>query len=899
MIVQSIRVCYWRSILRDLHIGPFLEGLNVVHAPNGSGKSSLFEALRRGLMDRHNVKGEDINQIQPWGKNLAPKVIVEFKHNGDSYRITKQFIQAPMSLIEKKRNDMYEPDANGREADEQLQKLLTKNPPSKGLSRAEHWGWAQALWAPQGSLALGSLSSDVLSDIRGVLSAHLAAGGSSKVEKEIDRLYEQFFTGKGKLKKGKDAPESFRLQEKLIVARNELGLAQERYASFQRTSDEVEKFRAESCKAEQELGRIKTLLDSTESEVKQYLELKAEKTKSESETKVEESRFRELNSVIEQITKAESDLTKERNDLEPLKKVVETDRKEFQTAEEQFNSCQEDANKIKTLETEVNGMVIGADSARSFADITSKLSDIREKLSNISTVTERLTALKSQKEAIKAPNDETLKAISKAIRDRDDANLMIEASLMNVEVVTETELTLDVIKGDDVGSFRSMSGETVVFKGTPEVSVRIPDVATIRAWGPTGSIEELRQKSCETEQTISKLTDPYGTADMARLEELSGQAKEIAKQIRDAEFQIGMLLGKEKQEELDLKKSELEQGREGILKRYPDWTANQPDWENLKLEADKAATSHGKQKDEASEKLEAARKRLNDLKTNIQVAETKIQAAEKTIHEIEDRLINHKKDNKTPVQRNDELNQISLSWKAARINLENVENRLKEYQDDPEKVADKLRSEKDSLDNQLRDCKEKENVAIGSLKNLSESGSYTVLAEVNERIAQLERDIQREELQQKAISLLHDTIGEVRKEALSSVSKPVEDAATETLNFICGADLGRICLGDSFEPSQIKPESYDSNVELINLSGGEREQLYFSVRLALADVLAQQERQLVVLDDVLTATDSARLARVLNVLEDRAKRLQIIVLTCHPERYQPLGSAKFFDFTAA
>ncbi len=365
------------------------------------------------------------------------------------------------------------------------------------------------------------------------------------------------------------------------------------------------------------------------------------------------------------------------------------------------------------------------------------------------------------------------------------------------------------------------------------------------------------------------------------------------------ELQIGTLLGKDKQDELELKKSELEQGREGILKRYPDWTVNQPDWENLKLEADKAATSHGKQKDEASEKLEAARKRLNDLKTNIQVAETKIQAAEKTIHEIEDRLIDHKKDNKTPVQRNDELNQISLSWKAARINLENVENRLKEYQDDPEKVADKLRSEKDSLDNQLRDCKEKENVAIGSLKNLSESGSYTVLAEVNERIAQLERDIQREELQQKAISLLHDTIGEVRKEALSSVSKPVEDAATETLNFICGADLGRICLGDSFEPSQIKPESYDSNVELANLSGGEREQLYFSVRLALADVLAQQERQLVVLDDVLTATDSARLARVLNVLEDRAKRLQIIVLTCHPERYQPLGSAKFFDFTAA
>ena len=91
-------------------------------------------------MDRHNITGEDINQIRPWGKSLAPKVIVEFKHNGNSFRITKQFIQAPMSLLEKKRGELYEPDANGREADEKLKELLTINPPAKGLSKAEHWG---------------------------------------------------------------------------------------------------------------------------------------------------------------------------------------------------------------------------------------------------------------------------------------------------------------------------------------------------------------------------------------------------------------------------------------------------------------------------------------------------------------------------------------------------------------------------------------------------------------------------------------------------------------------------------------------------------------------------------------------------------------------------------------
>ena len=44
--------------------------------------------------------------------------------------------------------------------------------------------------------------------------------------------------------------------------------------------------------------------------------------------------------------------------------------------------------------------------------------------------------------------------------------------------------------------------------------------------------------------------------------------------------------------------------------------------------------------------------------------------------------------------------------------------------------------------------------------------------------------------------------------------------------------------------------------------GRECEQIYLATRLVLADVLARDERQLVALDDVLTATDTGRLARV-------------------------------------
>ncbi len=117
-----------------------------------------------------------------------------------------------------------------------------------------------------------------------------------------------------------------------------------------------------------------------------------------------------------------------------------------------------------------------------------------------------------------------------------------------------------------------------------------------------------------------------------------------------------------------------------------------------------------------------------------------------------------------------------------------------------------------------------------------------------------------------------------RSEAIAAVSRPVEAMATKTLQRIAGRWLGRIQVRDTFEPSAVVPESIEEAVTLDNLSGGEQEQLYLATRLALAEVLGKEERQLVVLDDVLTATDTGRLARIMNVLEEAAQRLQILIL---------------------
>jgi len=173
MILRSIQVQNWRCFIDPVTVGPFSEQLNVLHAPNATGKTTLFEALRRALLDGHRVTGREVESIRPWGRALAPTVTVEFAHDGISYRVTKRFLDNPLAILEREENGRFVPLAEGGAADEQARGILSRNPPGRGLARPENWGLAQILWAPQGDLSYARLSGDLLADIRTSLGAQV------------------------------------------------------------------------------------------------------------------------------------------------------------------------------------------------------------------------------------------------------------------------------------------------------------------------------------------------------------------------------------------------------------------------------------------------------------------------------------------------------------------------------------------------------------------------------------------------------------------------------------------------------------------------------------------------------------------------------------------------------
>lgn len=76
------------------------------------------------------------------------------------------------------------------------------------------------------------------------------------------------------------------------------------------------------------------------------------------------------------------------------------------------------------------------------------------------------------------------------------------------------------------------------------------------------------------------------------------------------------------------------------------------------------------------------------------------------------------------------------------------------------------------------------------------------------------------------------------------------------------------------------------------LSYGAQEQMALISRLAYADLLKEAGKPtLIILDDALVHSDSQRMENMQRILYDAAQRHQVLLFTCHRERWPELGVA--------
>jgi len=893
MILKRIIVSNWRSLLNDVEVGPFSEGLNVIHAPNGTGKSSLFEAMRRGLFDAHHVTGGEIAAVQPWGRDLTPSVAIEFIEGDETWRVEKSFLSGKSAKLLRLEGSTFKPVADGRNADDRIREILSAEAPGRGVSKQEHWGLAQILWAPQGELQLDKISGNASESLKAALGVQISGESGGQIEDRIEARFLEFFTRKGGYKGGKNAAPVVLLQEKKDDLAEHLVSLREKHMTFEQSGHNVEDARQRRLQARREAEALRETVVKTRNSAENYSKLKTEQNnKRETESLVKEkcdlanakqNQIQDRRESIAELSKSSKDqelkLTELKKEEAQAKDALATKRTAQETARGKRSQINERQKKIET--------------AREYLQQTQDLEDLNKRVTQISELQTQQADAKKRLEKILAPESKTIRDLRKWIGQRDQAATALKASQIHLAITPEK--AVEVENATDNSKTKVEAKKTLEISGDDWVDVSVPGFGSIRASGPEGSSDEHRSQLEKSSEKIESLSQPYGTDDPDKLQDLRDQADKLEGEINALENRITDLLDEDALEELKKEQVELKARITETEKVYSDWKDQPPVlsklqslYEELRKGIEDAITEAEDAFEKAQTRHVEADKALSDATAEQKVIQGQLEAANRELADLTS-------DKLSDEARKKAISEALMSWQAAKNAAEQAEEALKQYPDDPNKELGKLEKQLLALEDAESKARDDEKTAEGQLQTLAAEGTYSKLVAAEEEQATLETQIEQESIRMDAIKLLHETVSENKSRMVASVSAPVARSATRMLSRIVGPRLGELKLSGDFVPEAIRPEIASDSVLLHNLSGGEQEQLYLVARLALAEVLAKHQRQLVVLDDVLNATDSGRLARLLNLMEEVSDRLQIIILTCHPERYRALEGAEFFE----
>lgn len=128
-----------------------------------------------------------------------------------------------------------------------------------------------------------------------------------------------------------------------------------------------------------------------------------------------------------------------------------------------------------------------------------------------------------------------------------------------------------------------------------------------------------------------------------------------------------------------------------------------------------------------------------------------------------------------------------------------------------------------------------------------------------------------------AISVLADSFVEVRR----SFGSVLEKKASDIFSGITGGKYQNMSVSKSFDIAVEKADVFGSK-ELEYLSSGTADQAYLSLRLALCELMAEENGRLpLFLDDALAQYDDSRVKTALEFLKNYSADGQIIMFTCH------------------
>ena len=893
MILRRVSVRGFRCFREPIELVLPDAPVVVLAGPNGAGKSTLLEAVVRCLLDNHNVTGDAVQALRPWGADLAPEIEVEFEHGGHAWRARKRFLDRPFSTLERRAADgRWSAVAENRGADERLRELLAAEEIKRGLAKQTHSSLLRVLVTPQGRLPLGSLSGPLLEQVREALGASLAGEAGRKAEKRLREVYERWFTDAGKERKASPVR---RLRDAAEKAR-------ERAADAVKAMNEIEAFRAQVKTAARELEAAQAALAKLRPELEAAGTAEAEWKRLKQEERLAEAEQRAASTSLQALEKAVAEIGRLRKELaERRQKKVEAEKgtQEAEVAEaaarKKLEEAEADYRAARSREEELRQLERRLEAGREWQAIAREQESLRGLLARVGEIGGEIEKLRGRIAALQAPERTTLDRVRKLAAEIARLDGRIDAALVHAEFVPEIAAGVTVLEGEPRATRRLEPGEVFEVAGEGKVEIEIAGVGRFRARGPAGDLTALRAQRDEAAERLAALTAPFGASDPGVLEQRLRERERLEAEIEKLETERITRLGERSEDGVERRLEELAARRAELAAEYPEWKSAAPDLEAAEAEVEALRKTVGRELEEA----ERRRRERQELAVRKQVEHaerrSELEKLENEIEEKQKRLAELESDGLSEDQRSEELRKRKLRWEDLTRKLEETKRKLGELPAGIEERAAELRERAAELERTVREKERARMNAEADLGAALRRAPYEVYAEAEEERNAVERELAAAEREAEAVRLAWQCLAQAKQAALGDLAGPVAEEAAGLLERIAGRRLADFELGGDFAVAGLRPPEGPPKVPVEEFSGGEQEQIHLAVRLALARILTGRERHLVVLDDVLLNTDDERLGRIFELIEEWSGRVQLLILTCHPERYRTLGAARFLE----
>jgi exonuclease SbcC len=900
VIIKNIYLENWK-IFRNPFERDFTEGLNIIYGPNESGKTTLIDSIRTIFFSKHTSQSEKIKSLVPWGSSLSPGATITFSHFDELYRISKRFISS-QCLLEKFTDESWEPIAEGDKADNEIIKLVGGKFPSRGDTRPELWGLGQALWMVQGQPIIEkeqSLNQETISSIQKLIGAVVETEIEKKLFNKIMAQFLDIYTEKRR---------DFRKDSKIIIIK-------ERIKALEKEKDEIDLIRAEKENLMRDIEDKEILLqkkkpgltaalqekDELKSKITLAHQHRLNREKLNEEVKRITSEYENLTKKIGEIQKNENNIKEielnnekliqekklNEEDLEKLLKEIEIFNQNLKELTESYEQKENEHRYARTAHTAIQEEI--------------ELKEKEERLKKVNDLEQEKLEQMKKLESLKAPSQKDLNIIEDYHQKIHDTQTKLDGLGLKIKTIAQTDISGTIHLDDKKVEFEIKKGKKKDWISHEVARISIDKVGEIEIMSGSEDVKEMKKELEEFEFEFEKLTAPYDSKAIDELRDRFHQKNELENHIKRLENEI---------------KGQIKNGKEILIGEIAELKKRiESDWNKIPENFDLIKYAENEDKIQAKEiaakkineleielerykdKEKNLKKELDELNNQKETVQSKIRNLEKTLYGNNERksvlqnsLESLQKDGLSQQEREEKLNNISIELDRKERALRKYTEEIEEMENQPEKAFAECENKIKRLDQDIHQLEKDLAENNGKLK--SRLVSFKDSNRIEEELFFLKEEEKQLEVEASAIGLLYDLIQIYKTKSIESLSDPVKKMVNEDLKRLLGIKY-TVHLDEGIKPISVESSSWGTVIPIENLSFGTEEQIWYLFRLALGRLLSHEERQLVVLDDPLANTDASRLHRALQILEDAANQLQIIVVTCDVDKYNWLSNANY------